>query len=389
MKLWSKGHFLNREVEKFTVGNDFLTDVKIAPYDIKASIAHAKMLKKTGILTAEELSKIKKELHLLLKQKIQLNVEDEDIHSYIENHLTKKLGSLGKKIHSARSRNDQVLVAIRLYSRDKMQEVKKAAAELVKIINNFKNKHSTIPLPGYTHMQKAMPSSVKLWADAFICALEDDLILLETSYSLNNQNPLGSGAGYGIPLNIDKHLTTKLLWFKKTQENPLYCQNSRGKIELATLNALNQISLTLNKIAVDIMLFTTSEFGYFYLPKEFCTGSSIMPQKQNYDVIELVRGKTAGFSKYSYEVESIIKNLPSGYNRDFQLIKEPLIRGFEDIIEMIKIMTLVFSRLKVDSAKCKKAMTSELFATEKAYKLMQKGMPFRDAYRKVAEEIKQ
>ncbi len=388
MNVWSKGYSLNRDVEKFTVGNDFMIDVEIAKYDIRASIAHAAMLKKIGMITGAEFNKLRSELNSLMSRKIELKAEDEDIHSYIENYLTKNLGSLGKKIHTARSRNDQVLVAVRLYSKDKLNAVNEFVLELIKSIKKFQQRNSTTQIPGYTHMQKAMPSSVKMWTESFIESLHDDLMLLEAALKLNDQNPLGTGAGYGVPLKVDRKITTDFLGFARIQENPIYCQNSRGKIELAILNALNSVALTINKISADIMLFTMSEFNYFYLPKEFCTGSSIMPQKKNYDVIELLRAKSAKFSSYGYEVESIIKNLPSGYNRDFQLIKEPLIKGFEEITEIMKMMVIVFNNLKVNSANCRNAMTQELFATEKAYKLVKKGIPFRDAYRKVAEEMK-
>ena len=381
MKLWKKDYNLNKEIEKFTVGNDYLLDKKLLKYDIKATSAHATMLYKEGFLKLSELKKIKK----AMLGKIRIKATDEDSHTAIENYLTKKLGKLGKKIHMARSRNDQVLVAIKLYTKDELCMIKKLVEKLINSLNKLKT-NKTI-MPGCTHMRKAMPSSIALWAGAFVDSLKDDLIILETAYKLNDQNPLGSAAGYGLPFKIDKKITTAILGFGKIQDNPIYCQNSRGKIESFTLSALSHIMLTLNKLASDLILFSMPEFDYFSLPKEFCTGSSIMPQKKNPDVLELVRAKTSVVEACVFQINSIYKNLISGYNRDLQLTKEPLIKGTETTKESVKIMSLVINNLKINPKACEKACTDDLYATEKVYELVKKGMPFRDAYKKVANSL--
>lgn len=390
-KLWNKGYSLNKEIEKFTVGDDYITDKNILKYDIYASIAHAIMLAKIGILKEDELKKLKKgfkeifDLHN--KNKFEIKVEDEDCHTAIENFLTKKYGDVGKKIHTGRSRNDQVLVALRLYEKDNLIETIKKSLELVKSILIFSEKNKGILMPGYTHMQKAMPSSVGLWASSFAESLMDDIKILNNCLNIVDQNPLGSAASYGVNLNLDSELTTKLLGFSKTQDNVLYAANSRGKFEVNIISSLSQIMLTLNKIASDLMLFTMLEFNYFELPKEFCTGSSIMPQKKNYDVLELLRAKCHILISLQFQLSGIISNLMSGYNRDFQLIKKPIIEAFDMTDSSLNICKLVFENLKVNKDKLKNAMTKELFATDEAYELVKKGMPFRDAYLKIGQNL--
>lgn len=383
-KLWQKDYDVNKEIEKFTVGNDYILDKELLKWDVIGSIAHASMLKKIGILKNEEFVKLKKELKSVLGDKnFEIKQSDEDVHTAIENYLTKKLGDLGKKIHTARSRNDQVLLDTRLYTKDKLLGIKESLLKLIKVLVEIAEKNKAVPLPGYTHTQKAMPSSVGLWAGAFAESLLDDTIQLNGAYQLNDQSPLGSAAGYGVPLPIDRQYVAELLGFKKVQNNVLYVQNSRGKIELAVLSALNQIQLTLNKLASDLIWFSTSQFGYFELPKEFCTGSSIMPQKKNPDVLELVRAKSALMEGYLIQLNNLIKNLISGYHRDFQLTKEPLLKGIELSKSTLDIMVLVLQKLKVNKQNCIKACTPELFATDKALELVKKGMPFRDAYKEV------
>jgi argininosuccinate lyase len=391
MKLWQKKYSLNEEIEKFTVGNDFLVDRKLVKYDCIASIAHAKMLCNARILKKEECEKLIKALNDIIKLdkkgKFIIKREDEDCHTAIENYLARKLGNIGKKIHTARSRNDQVLAALRLYYKDEIKKITNLMDELVKPLILMKIKYLNVPMPGYTHMRKAMPSSVGLWAEAFIESMDDNKILLLNIEKLIDQNPLGTGAGYGLPIEIDRKFTTEQLGFKQMQNNPIYVQNSRGKFESSILHSLNQIMIDLNKMASDLILFSMPEFGFFELSKEICTGSSIMPHKKNPDVLELVRAKYHANLAREFEIKNIIANLPSGYNRDLQLTKEPTIKGIETTKSCMKIMTIVLGKLRVNEENCKKAMSEELFATKKAHDLVKKGMPFRDAYKKVSREF--
>lgn len=382
---------MNKEIEKFTVGSDHLLDMNLVKYDCIGSIAHAKMLYRIGVLSKRELLELEKELKCIIKlaqmKKFKINLEDEDCHSAIENHLTKKLGETGKKIHTARSRNDQVLTALRLYSKDKLQQIETSLLKLIETLKEVSKKYKNVGIPGYTHSRKAMPYSVGKYFEAFKEALEDDLLLLRLAYRINDQNPLGSGAGYGINLEIDRDLTTELLDFNKTQKNELYCQNSRGKFESIILFALSQIMLELQKLANDLILFSMDEFGYFNLPDEFCTGSSIMPHKKNPDVLELVRAKSAVIISYYFQVIDIVKGLHSGYNRDLQLTKEPLMKGCGITLDAMKIMNLVMANLKVNKENCKKGCTKEISSVDKTYDLVMKGNAFRDAYQKISKKL--
>ncbi len=393
-KLWQrKGTALNRQIEEFCVGNEHIIDQKLVKHDCIASIAHAKALQKAGIIKSSELKKLTAGLNEIIsldrKGKFRIKPEQEDCHTAIENHLTKKLGYLGKKIHTGRSRNDQVIAALRLYEKDELAGLQLPITKLISVIKKFGGRTNKIPIPGYTHLRKAMPYTVGKWAEAFAESLQEDLLLLKAANKLIDQNPLGSAAGYGVPvIDIDRKLTAKLLGFSKVQNNTLYVQNSRGKFELFILHALNQVMLDLNKLATDIWLYTTDEFGYFSLPKEFSLGSSIMPHKANPDIVEIVRAKTAMFRSCCDAISSIITGLPSGYNGDFKLTKEPFISGVESAKSCISIMAVVMSGLNVDAARCRAAMTPELYTTEKALGLVKKGMAFRDAYRKVADENK-
>lgn len=390
MKLWQKNYSLNKQVEKFTVGDDYKIDQKLVKYDCLASIAHAKMLNKIGILTKTECNKLIAVLNEIIKSdgrgEFVIKQEDEDCHTAIENYLIKKLRSIGKKIHTARSRNDQILTALRLYYKDEIKGIVQLVDELVKVLISFKDKHGTVEMPGYTHMRKAMPSSVGMWAESFIESMYDNKTLLLDMAKLVDQSPLGTGAGYGLPIEVDRKLTAELLGFKKIQKNPIYVQNSRGKFESSILHALSQIMFDLNKMASDILVFSMPEFGYFELPSKLCTGSSIMPHKKNPDVLELLRAKYHQIVSYEFEVKSVIGNLISGYNRDLQLTKEPMINGFKITKECLGVMRLFLEKLQVNRENCKKAMTKELYAAEKAYKLVEKGIPFRDAYEKVSQE---
>jgi len=390
MKLWEKNYKFNEQIEKYTVGNDYMLDQKLVKYDCLASIVHSKMLNKIGILNINECNKLIKVLNKIIelngKAAFEISQEDEDCHTAIENHLTKKLGDLGKKIHTARSRNDQVLAALRLYYKDELNECTKAVDTLVKDIKEFTKKYGKIKLPGYTHSRKAMPSSVEMWANSFIDSMKDNLKIIDLSLELIDQSPLGTGAGYGIPLEIDREITAKLLGFKKLQENPIYTANSRGKFESTMLHALSQIMFDLNKIASDLIIFSMPEFGYFELPREFCTGSSIMPQKRNPDVLELLRAKYHIVVSYEFQIKNIISNLLSGYNRDLQLTKEPTMKGLQITKESLSVIRLIFKNLKVNKENCNKALTDDIYATNKLYQSVKEGVPFRDAYETISKK---
>jgi argininosuccinate lyase len=391
-KLWQKDYKLNEEIENFTVGNDFLLDKELVKYDVLGSIAHATMLNKINIIDNNELQKLKKTLIEILeldkKNKFEIKQEDEDVHTAIENYLTKKLGNLGKKIHTARSRNDQVLTALRLYEKEELKEIKTLLGQYKDSLLTITKKYGKIKIPGYTHMQKAMPTDVKTWLGSFISSIEDNLRLLDAAYSIIDKSPLGSAAGFGIPsIKINKKMTSSLMGFSEAMSNPMYAQLSRGKLEATILHLLSQIMLDLNKLSTDLMLFNMQEFGFISLPKDFCTGSSIMPQKKNPDVLELVRAKYHVVLGEEFKVKSMISNLISGYNRDLQLTKEPVISSLEIVKSCIKMMVLTVSKIKIDEKKCEEALTKELYATEEAYKLVKKGIPFREAYKKVSRKF--
>lgn len=391
MKIWDKGTGLNKEIEAFTVGNDYLLDKKLVKYDCLASMAHARMLNSINILTAEELGKLAEGLNEIMeldsKGQFEIKQEDEDCHTAIENHLTKKYGEVGKKIHTARSRNDQVLAALRLYEKEELGKIKGLAEEFIKSIELFIEENGNTGIPGYTHMQKAMPTDIKTWLGSYKDSMIDNLALLDSVSCLIDQNPLGSAAGFGVPVfKIDKQMTAKELGFSKAMENPMYCQLSRGKFEAQIVNVASSIMLDLNKLAADLMLFSTKEFGFFELPKEFCTGSSIMPQKRNPDVLELVRAKYHVVLGEEFKIKSLVGNLISGYNRDVQLTKEPLMDSMEITKQSLGIISLVLAGMKVNKPNCEKAMTKELYATQEAYELVKQGMPFREAYKEIGKK---
>ncbi|HPZ08675.1 MAG TPA: argininosuccinate lyase [Candidatus Eremiobacteraeota bacterium] len=384
MKLWNKGIELNKLIEDFTVGNDYILDKKLIPYDCRGSIAHAMTLKKAGILNEVETEQLVNALEEIKNNGIEIKKEDEDVHTAIENYLIEKSGDLGRKIHTGRSRNDQVMVDIQLLVRDEIINTHNLAVKLCETLNNF-SRENIVLMPGYTHMQKAMPSSLQLLTGSYIESFLDDLLLLETSYEINNKNPLGSAAGYGSSLNLDRDYSGKLLGFKGNR-NCIYVQ-ARPKLISTLIFPLCSFMKTMDKIASDLLMFTMGEFNFFSLPDEFCTGSSIMPQKKNYDLLELIRGKASLVHTLMYSVDMIGNKLISGYNRDYQLTKEALMKAFDITSKCLEIMGLIFQNLKVNSEALSKAISPELFATDKAYEIVKKGIPFRDAYRQVAENL--
>lgn len=391
-KLWEKGYTLNQKIADFIVGNDYILDKNLVKYDCIGSIAHVKMLSKVGLLSKSEADKLiqglKKIIVLDKEGKFKIQKDQEDCHTAIENWLTENLSEVGKKVHTGRSRNDQVLTALRLYYKDKIKDCVLLSEKFISSIEGFVKKYGRVVLPGYTHTRKAMPSSISLWGNSFVDSMKDNIELLDGALELVDQSPLGGGAGYGVPLDIDKKYTAKELGFAKVQENPIYVQASRGKFESTILHALSQIMFDLNKIASDLIIFSMPEFGYFEIPENFCSGSSIMPQKRNPDFLERMRANYHIIVSYESRVKEISGNLISGYNGDIQLTKEPIMQGFDITTSSLSVASLLFEGLKVNRAKCSKALTEELYATERAYELVKKGMPFRDAYRKVSKKYK-
>ncbi len=390
MKLWKKSYTVDERIEKYTVGDDPALDLVIAPYDCVASMAHAKMLHKIGILKAAELDAILTEMDNILQsiQNGNFNIDpaDEDCHTAIENRLTQKLGETGKKIHTARSRNDQVLTALRLYYKHQIAEIEVTIHSFLRTVEVFIDSYGPTIFPGYTHTRKAMPSSMSMWAGAILSAMEDNLRQLKSLHDLIDQSPLGTAAGYGVPLEIDREFTAAEMGFARVQRNPIYAQMSRGKFEGAILHLLSFIMFDLNKFAGDLILFSMPEFAYFSLPDQFLTGSSIMPHKKNPDVLELVRANYHRVTSAEFEVKSMIANLINGYHRDFQLLKAPVIRGFDITLDSLAIMDHVFANLKVNAENCSKALSEELYATEKVYELVKQGRSFRDAYREIGKQ---
>ncbi len=389
MKLWQSENSMDKDIEEYTVGNDCLCDQSLVEYDCIASIAHAGLLLKMKIITLLEHKRLVSGLNEIIRLnaagKFKITRKDEDVHTKIENWLTKNHGTAGKKIHTLRSRNDQVLTALRLYSKDGLAQVKEQAHDLIETLGKFAKKTKGIAMPGYTHMQRAMPSSIALWAGAFEESLKADIEILEMAIWANDENPLGSGAGYGLPVKIDKSVTTKGLGFSRHFSNPLYVQNTRQKVELATLFSLLQVMLTLNKLASDLMLFTTKEFGFFSLPKSMCTGSSIMPQKRNYDALEILRGNLGAVSGNFYAVLACASNLPSGYNRDAQLGKARLMESLDIALKSLKIARKIIMNIEVNRAALKAANSEGLYAAQRAIKMSLEGVPFRDAYKIVSK----
>lgn len=392
-KLWqaSKNQELESSVEAFETRDDLLIDQKLVKYDCIGSLVQAKMLRKINILTDTELKSLESTLKEIIKLdgegKFNLRAGDEDVHTKIENFLVKKCGSAGRKIHTGRSRNDQVATALRLYMKDKLQDLARQIVFLIVVLEKFSNLYGKLPMSGYTHMQKAMPSTISLWIGSFRESLADDLEIIKAVIKIIDKSPLGSGAGYGVPLDLKRDYTAKLLGFSKVQENSLYCQNSRGKYEALILSALVSILQTLNKLATDVMLFTTEEYGFFSLEGSLTTGSSIMPQKKNPDLVELIRSKLHVVVGNYATVVSLSSNLPSGYNRDLQDSKKPLMESLEITHETIQVSGLLVGSLIPNEKKLKQSMTDDLYAAEKAFGLVKKGMAFRDAYQEVAKKI--
>jgi len=384
-KVWQNTNSLNKLVEQYTAGNDVLLDQNLVSFDVYGSLAHARMLAKQELIEKTDLENIKEGLIEILelhkKGQYTLQLGDEDVHTKIENDLTNKYPESGAKLHTGRSRNDQVLVDLRLYIKTKLTEIALAILDLAETFYGQAEKLSNVPLPGMTHMQPAMLSSFGLWFGSFAESLLDDLFLVEAAYTLNNQSPLGSGAAYGVTLPIDRAYTAELLGFTKIQNNALYSQNSRGKIEATVIHALAQVMATLNKFATDSLLFTTEPFSFITFDKSLSTGSSIMPQKQNWDALELMRAKYHQVIATQLQISSSLANLPSGYNRDVQQAKGSIMGAVDIILSSIEVAKLFVQTIEVNETQIKNHLPKDIFAAHWVYTLAQeKKLPFRQAY---------
>jgi argininosuccinate lyase len=391
MKLWEKGSPVNKAIEKFTVGKDRELDLYLAPFDILGSMAHITMLESVGLIEKEELPVLLQELKKLYRiatdKKFVIDEGVEDVHSQVEFLLTKELGDLGKKIHSGRSRNDQVLLDLKLFTRDAIKEIVESTSLLIDILLRRAEETKHILMPGYTHLQIAMPSSFGLWFSAYAESLTDDLELLLSAYKITNQNPLGSAAGYGSSFPLNRQLTTDLLGFSKMNYNVVYAQMGRGKVEKIVSFALANLAGTLSKLAFDVCLFMSQNFGFVSLPADFTTGSSIMPHKKNPDVFELVRAKCNKMQGISNQISLMTNNLPSGYFRDLQIIKEVFLPSFKELNDCLNIASLALENVSVKENILDDSKYDFLFSVEEVNKLVLQGVPFREAYKIVGEQI--
>lgn len=391
MKLWQKGATAHQKVDQFTVGNDRTYDLLLAQYDCDASIAHAQMLGKIGLITPAEADQVSDVLSKIKATTLTgaFTIEDhfEDMHSKIEHLLTEELGDLGKKIHTARSRNDQVLVAMHLYLKAELVQIKEQCIALFDLLIELAQKHKNDLIPGYTHLQVAMPSSIGLWLSAYAETLIDDLSFWEAANKLANQNPLGSAAGYGSSFPIDRELTTKLLGFDELKVNSVAAQMSRGKLEKSTAFALAGIGSTLAKLSMDVCLYMGQDFDFISFPDNLTTGSSIMPHKKNPDLFELVRGKCNQLQALPNQLSLLTTNLPSGYHRELQLAKGPIIEGIQELKSCLDILCFSLDKMQVKPNITDQSKYDYLFSVDTLNAEVLKGVPFRDAYRSLGNQI--
>ena len=390
-KLWEKNIDVNPEIERFTVGRDRELDLMLARYDVLGSLAHCKMLESIGMLTKEERELLRQGLWGIYSAAMTgtFIIENgvEDVHSQVELMLTRKLGDIGKKIHSGRSRNDQVLVDLKLFTRHELQDICEAVIALFDALQQQSEKHKDVLMPGYTHLQVAMPSSFGLWFGAYAESLADDMLFLQAAYRMCNRNPLGSAAGYGSSFPLNRAMTTELLGFDSMNYNVVYAQMGRGKSERNVAFALASVAGTLSKMAFDACMFNSQNFGFVKLPAECTTGSSIMPHKKNPDVFEIMRAKCNRLQALPMDIAMIMNNLPSGYFRDLQIIKELFLPAFADIKECLAMATYIIERIEVNKEILNDSRYDAMFSVEEVNRLATEGMPFRDAYKKVGLDI--
>ena len=390
-KLWEKNIDVNPEIERFTVGRDREFDTMLARYDVLGSLAHCRMLESIGMLTSEELQSLNQALRTVCSSAeagtFTIEPGVEDVHSQVELTLTRMLGDIGKKIHSGRSRNDQVLLDLKLFTRHELQEVCDAVVELFDALQKQSEKHKDVLMPGYTHLQVAMPSSFGLWFGAYAEGLTDDMLFLQAAYKMCNRNPLGSAAGYGSSFPLNRTMTTELLGFDSMNYNVVYAQMGRGKCERNVAFALASVAGTLSKLAFDACMFNSQNFGFVKLPAECTTGSSIMPHKKNPDVFELLRAKCNRIQALPTDIMMIMNNLPSGYFRDLQIIKEVFMPAFESIKECLAMAIYIIERIEVNKEILNDSRYDAMFSVEEVNRLATEGMPFRDAYKTVGLDI--
>jgi argininosuccinate lyase len=391
MKLWEKNFASNKEIERFTVGRDREMDLYLAKYDVLGSMAHITMLESIGLLEKDELTALLAELRNIyqLCERCEFVIEDdvEDVHSQVEMLLTRKLGDMGKKIHSGRSRNDQVLVDLKLFTRHELKEIADEVKILFDELIQKSNQYKDVLMPGYTHLQIAMPSSFGLWFGAYAESLTDDILFLQAAYKMTNRNPLGSAAGYGSSFPLNRTMTTELLGFDSMAYNVVYAQMGRGKMERNVGFAIATIAGTIAKMAFDACLFNSQNFSFVKLPKECTTGSSIMPHKKNPDVFELIRAKCNKLQALPQQVTLIMNNLPVGYFRDLQIIKEVFLPAFDELKDCLQMAAYIINKIEVHEDILNNPMYDPMFSVETVNQLVVEGMPFRDAYKKVGLDI--
>lgn len=391
MQLWNKGFEPDKAIEQFTVGNDRNLDLRLAKYDVQGSIAHIKMLESIGLLTSEELQTLLPALEEIAtgidKGEFKIDEGVEDVHSQIEFLLTEKLGDIGKKIHSGRSRNDQVLVDLKLFFRDELKTIARATKVLFDRLQSLSEAHKDKLMPGYTHLQIAMPSSFGLWFGAYAEALTDDMQILLAAYKIANQNPLGSAAGYGSSFPLDREMTTRLLQFDNPHYNVVAAQMSRGKTERAVASAIAAIASTLGHFAMDICLWMCNNFGFISFPDELTTGSSIMPHKKNPDVFEIMRAKCNRLQSIPNELTILTANLPLGYNRDMQLMKDIIFPATTELTDCLQMADFMLQHIRVKADILDNELYNYIFTVEDVNRLASQGMPFRDAYKKIGMEV--
>ena len=391
LKLWEKSVEINKDIERFTVGHDREMDLYLAKYDVLGSMAHITMLESIGLLTADELKLLLAEMKNIYAtaERGEFVIEDgvEDVHSQVELMLTRRLGDMGKKIHSGRSRNDQVLLDLKLFTRAQIKDIAEAVEQLFGVLLRQSETYKDVLMPGYTHLQVAMPSSFGLWFGAYAESLADDMLFLQAAFRLCNRNPLGSAAGYGSSFPLNRTMTTELLGFDSMNYNVVYAQMGRGKMERNVAFALATIAGTLSKLAYDACLFNSQNFGFVKLPDECTTGSSIMPHKKNPDVFELTRAKCNKIQSLPQQIMMIANNLPSGYFRDLQIIKEVFLPAFQELKDCLQMATYIMNEIKVNEHILDDDRYALIFSVEEVNRLAKAGMPFRDAYKKVGLDI--